>query len=288
MKIELLEEDRFNAYERFLLQNKGTLLYVSNNYRKLLKDFLKAEDYYFLAIGNDNEIKGALPAFLKQNDDHGNILNSLPFYGSNGGIIEYEGNDEVKKLLLSAFDSFAQERKCAATTIITSPFENDIGFYEKEIDFGFQDKRLGQLTKLPNASNDVGSEIMNMIDGVRRRNIRKALKSNIEIKDGNDLDIIDFLAKTHEENIGAVGGSIKPKFFFELIKNNFEYHENYRIYVAYLDAIPIAALLLFYYNKTVEYFTPVVLEEFRTYQPLSLIIFEAMKDSVEMGYEWWN
>lgn len=288
MRIELLEESRFEAYERFLLRDRRTLLYVSNNYRRMLKEFLKAEDYYFIAVGGDNEIKGVFPSFLKRNDECGNILNSLPFYGSNGGVIEHEGDYEVKRSLQSAFDSFAGEKGCVATTIITSPFEKDIDFYERESGFSFKDERVGQLTRLPAHTGDIGGGVMGAVDGVRRRNIRKAQKEGVKVRDGGGPDIVDFLAETHRDNIGAVGGMVKPKGFFEIVRNNFEYDKDYRIYTAYLDSLPIAALLLFYFNKTVEYFTPVVVEEYRTYQALSLIIFEAMKDSVERGYEWWN
>jgi lipid II:glycine glycyltransferase (peptidoglycan interpeptide bridge formation enzyme) len=60
------------------------------------------------------------------------------------------------------------------------------------------------------------------------------------------------------------------------------------VYVGYVDNRPVAALLLFYFNKTVEYFTPVVREEFRSLQPTSLIIYEAMKDAIRDSYDKWN
>src|SRR5690606_25876230 len=50
----------------------------------------------------------------------------------------------------------------------------------------------------------------------------------------------------------------------------------------------IAALLLFYYNKTVEYFTPAVVEKYRNLQPTALIIYQAMLDAHKQGYSNWN
>lgn len=60
------------------------------------------------------------------------------------------------------------------------------------------------------------------------------------------------------------------------------------IYIAYKDNLPISGLLVFYYNKTVEYYTPVIKEQYRSLQPLSLIIYQAMIDSSKKGYKIWN
>ena len=63
---------------------------------------------------------------------------------------------------------------------------------------------------------------------------------------------------------------------------------DYNLYLAYYDGKPVAGLLLFYFNKTVEYFTPVIKAEYRNIQPLSLLIYEAMEDSLMQGYRYWN
>lgn len=55
-----------------------------------------------------------------------------------------------------------------------------------------------------------------------------------------------------------------------------------------MDSAPIASLLVFCFNKTIEYFTPVIDKEHRSIQPMSLIIFDAFKDAATNGYNWWN
>ena len=48
-------------------------------------------------------------------------------------------------------------------------------------------------------------------------------------------------------------------------------------------------MLIFYFNGTVEYFTPVIRPEFRHTQALALVIYEAMKDAVqEKACKLWN
>ena len=45
---------------------------------------------------------------------------------------------------------------------------------------------------------------------------------------------------------------------------------------------------MFYFNKTVEYFAPVIKEKYRYSQALSKIIFEAMADASFSGFKRWN
>ena len=50
----------------------------------------------------------------------------------------------------------------------------------------------------------------------------------------------------------------------------------------------MAGLLLLYFNKTVEYITPAIDADYRSLQPLSLILVEAMTDASRRGFIWWN
>ena len=61
------------------------------------------------------------------------------------------------------------------------------------------------------------------------------------------------------------------------------------VYIGSRDDQPIAALLVFYFNGTAEYFTPVIKSEHRNTQALALVIYEAMKDAVsQKGCKNWN
>lgn len=290
MTIELLNESIEKAYDDFLLTSPDTLLFASNKYRKLLKKFLNEEDFYFVAIDQNKNIVGALPAFLKKNALCGNILNSLPFYGSNGGVIEFENNIEVRKALVGAFYSFARENNCVASTLVSSSLEPLKIFYDEYVDYTCKDSRIGQVTPLPlfSASADNDEMVMKLIDSKMRNLIRKAQKLEIKIGKEERVSCLDFLITTHQENLAAIGGIAKSENFFKLVPEFFIYGSDYKIYYAKKDGQLIAALLLFYYNKTVEYYTPVIKAEFRSSQPMSLIIFEAMKEAVANGYRWWN
>ena len=91
------------------------------------------------------------------------------------------------------------------------------------------------------------------------------------------------------ENMLKIGGKPKPLKFYKEIKKIFHYDQEYRIYLAKKKGQVVSALLVFYYKNTVEYFTPTVMQEYRSEQPLSLLIFEAMLDAVkERGAIYWN
>ena len=118
-----------------------------------------------------------------------------------------------------------------------------------------------------------------------RRNIRKSEKFKINIY--IDINKIRDLYELHKVDISKKKGVFKPlKFFMNLIE--IIPPENIKLYVAYIDGKFAAGLLLLYYNKTVEYITPVINEEYKSYQVLSKIIFEAMVDASIKGFKIWN
>lgn len=288
MNIKLLDTSLEAQYHDFLLTSSDSLLFASNKYRKFLKEFLNEEDAYFLAIDQKGVIKGALPAFLKQNSEFGNVLNSLPFYGSNGAIIEFENNNNVRVALVNEFNNFAKANKCVASTLISSPLDPIEEFYEKHVDYTFKDSRIGQLTPLPQVKEDIDNMVMKLLDSKMRNLVRKAQKMEIVVGSEQGDKYLNFLIGTHQQNLETIGGLAKPEIFFRLIPKYFSYGSDYKIYYAEKDGQLIAALLVFYYNKTVEYYTPVIKAEFRNSQPMSLLVFEVMKEAVADGYKWWN
>jgi lipid II:glycine glycyltransferase (peptidoglycan interpeptide bridge formation enzyme) len=85
----------------------------------------------------------------------------------------------------------------------------------------------------------------------------------------------------------TIGGIHKTPDFFRQIPT-FLQNGSWEHYVAKLNGENIASLLLLYGNQTVEYFTPATKNEYRKLQPLSLIIFTAMKDAIDRKFTKWN
>jgi len=292
IKVELfeLEEAPLEEIESFLLQIPHTLLYVSPSYLKLLKGYLNCEILLIVAF-SEGKINGLLPLAFKNNKDYGTVCNSLPFYGSNGGIIILD-NDyaaDIQKAVLKFANELIISKNCIATTIISNPLDqNGNKFLKDNFAYDLVDERIGQISHLPIKSNtEYQSELLKRFEDPRPRNIRKAIKEGVKVYYSNAKEDLSFLFKVHYDNITAINGIAKEESFFSCIPNYFS-NSQFRVYIAEYNGQKIGALLLFYFNKTVEYFTPAVIEEFRGLQPTSLLIYQSMLDAIQDGYLNWN
>ena len=279
MRIVSMDEASRDIYQDFVSHQSSALLYHSLRYQELLSRLLGAVAEYYLALDALGTVRGVLPIFCKDGP-HGLVYNSLPFYGSNGGIIA--DNDETRKLLLEHFNRLIVKDGVASATLISNPLQQDA--YEG-IAYDYLDHRSGQMTQIMHTENHA-ENLMSRFHHKTRNMVRKGEKSGFTVTIENDQ--LQFVEEVHTEAIALLGGQPKPGAFFQLLPEIFRADIDYRVYMARRNSEPVAALLLFYFNQTVEYFVPVVKEKYRSEQPLSLIIFKAMVDASEAGYSWWN
>lgn len=284
-KIKLFNLGDSVALDLFFSKVQGALLYHSIKYARLVSAFLKVEYLCVVAVNEDDTVIGALPFFIKEQGGM-RVANSMPFYGSHGGIVLASQDEFLFSRILNFYLTYVKEQACAVSTIITSPFTDDAKWYEHCLNVLPSDTRIGQVTKLPLDSSH--EAVMASLCSKTRNMVRKSEKQNIEWSSAYVDWGIDFLAEIHQQNMLEIGGLAKPDNFFELIKSNFDYGADYLVYIAYLDGQPISALLLFYSGKTVEYFTPVIKSDYRSMQPLTCLIFNAMRDAVARGCRYWN
>lgn len=287
VKIQNIKEFEGEMVDKFLCQFDNTLLYSSQSYLRLLSDYLNCEIKVVIAIENGT-LKGFLPIAIKTNGKEA-VCNSLPYYGSNGGIIVLASvlaeRDKIRKEIYKVARDYVISRSCVSFTIISSPLDPEGNQWLKDnTQYDLRDDRIGQITHFPKTGTE---DLMSCFQDPRPRNIRKALKEGVTIAYSHSHEDIEFLYQTHLANITAIGGIPKSKRFFELLPKHFN-ERQFRVYTANMNGQKVAALLLFYFNRTVEYYTPATVEQFRNQQPTSLIIYEAMKDAMEMGFKNWN
>lgn len=276
--IERLADGPCGDYDEFLSELDESLLYYSSAYRGFLQDLLGCEDRYWVAR-EDGRIAGILPV-MESDGPFGRVLNSLPYYGSNGGVLAK--TPTAAQALWRQFDVMASAEGVAAATLVCNPLLPD---EPPPVRCDLVDERIGQFTALP-GDGDLGQAVFAAIDGSTRRNVRKAQKSGIVVEVDNAA--VDFLETVHRQNMSEIGGRAKSPRFFDTFPRHFQAERDYRIYVAKLDGEPVAALLLFYFNKTVEYFTPVTVNVHRNSQPMALIVYRAMIDAAAQGFSRWN
>lgn len=279
MHIEVLSPNYAKRYEAFILEQPTTLLYHSWSYQSLLLNLLKCRQQSLLALNEQGGILAALP-LMAMDGPLGTVLNSLPFYGSNGGIIGKDYNARAE--LLFSYNKIVCAHGIAASTIIENPLspENTDG-----VVYDTTDERIGQFTPLPSVM-DKEAALMQLFHYKTRNMIRKAQRLGVEVVVDNEA--MSFLVAVHEENMRAISALPKSKDFFDSLPRYFRRGQDYRLYMARLNGEPVAAVLVFFYNKTVEYFTPVLRKEYRDSQALSAAIFRAMCDAASLGYAWWN
>jgi hypothetical protein len=247
-----------------------------------------------LVAKDDGRAIGGLPVFMKSNSKLGNVLNSLPFYGSNGGpIVASDAVDiqAVKDALVHGFLSLAAGESAVAATIVANPLETDTTCGQAKPGYTFRSERIGQVTVLPDLPMDdfgVRQMLMKSFHGKTRNAIRKAQSTGVVISHSGSREALRALAEMHSQNMEAVGGTVKPWEVFAGIQEAFEYDRDYRVYVAERTGSTIGALLVFFFNRTAEYFTPATLDGQRVYQPMSLLVFEAMQEAVRRGCRYWN
>ena len=279
MRIETLQPSHLEAYDRFVGKQPDGMLFQSVRYLSLLSELTAGKQNTLLAFDGAGEVAGALP-MMALDGPCGRVLNSLPFYGSNGGVLGAAAG--ARHALTEAYNELVAEPGVAAATLIGNPL-SDVDYTALRYDL--KDERIGQFTPIafPGSHADA---LMGSFHYKTRNMIRKAQKLGVEVRVDNSQ--LDFLIRVHQENMGEIGGLAKSHRFFDLATSHFRPGQDYRIYVAYLDGQPVAAVLLFYFNRIVEYYTPVVLKEFRETQALSAAIYAAMREASEQGYSWWD
>lgn len=279
-----------DLYRDVLSRSTHALFCHSERYQAFLRKLMPACEHTCLVAMDGDTPVAALPLMVCDGA-FGPVVNSLPFYGSHGGVLT-TGPDaiEPKRSLLDAFHARNARTGASWATLITNPLNPDDVIAEPSPNYG--DERTGQFTPLPKAtsSGEAQELLLAQCHQKTRNMIRKGLKAGYRISHDSSPEAMEQLADLHRENMEAIGGLAKPKKVFEAIRDIFEYDVDYRIYRADAESGECASLMLvFYFKGFVEYFTPCVAESHRSNQPLSALILTAMADgAVERGAEWWN
>lgn len=266
------------GYQNFLLCQPQALFYHGLKYLGFLEQLLGCRRHCLLASRGE-EIAGVLPLMALENGQ-GRVYNSLPYFGSNGGILAAE--PPARQALVEAYNRLAGDESTLAATLIANPL---CGGREEGLKHTHQDWRISQVTELPQGAG-AQQGLLDLISPSARRNIRKAQAAGLTVeKDPGQLALLEAI---HRQNMADLGGLAKGPRFFELLPRHFTDGQDYDLWVARQAGQVVAALLVFYFNLTAEYYTPVISAEHRPLQPLSLILQTALLEAQGRGCRWWN
>lgn len=285
IRIETLSPPTEARYREFLLRDPRSLLYGSTEYRNFLVHAVGGTPTYLLALDGHEQIVGSLAYFRLEVPGIGAVINSLPWYGSHGGcMLVGDHAADVRRVLLLRYREAISDA-LSATIVLTSNEEVVVDEYRTILAPTAEDRRIGQMTPLPPASASLEKDLETVLLQKTRNLVRKSLKQGFELQDRDDDDAWRFLYETHVENMQAIEGKPKPPEHFVAMRETLP---SRRLLVAAINGTPVAALLLLYFNRTVEYVTPVIKHEYRSRQPLSFLIWHGMVDAIRNGYGWWN
>lgn len=287
--IEIKIRDTLNEeeYNNFLQKSDANMIYHTSHFLKFLENTVSGKILIFCAY-EGSQLVAAMPCITKQTS-HGVVLNSLPWFGSYGAIVVTSGYLKkaiAKQELLKSYKKYIAEKQILSSTVIVSPFESDKEIYDLELQNTIHDIRNCQISILPK-DGDFENYLMKDIKQKTRNLIRKSLKQNfILIKSDSESDW-QYLFTTHKTSMENIGGKYKPIEHFQNLKQYIP-KENRELYLAYLDGMPVAAMLVLYYGDVAEYLIPVISVEHRDKQPLSFLIWEGMQDAYKRNIRYWN
>ena len=288
-----IEKIEFNGINDFLKTINNDLIYYSPEYLKFLDRTLRDSKLFYIVFQNNQTIEGIIPISISSLKNNYQIINSLPFYGGHGGVLTKQNTikiDEIQRKLIGFLSKKLINKKTLSTIIVENPFNpistkiiSKYGFVEEDI-------RLSQFKVLP-SSNDLESIKKILIESYHsktRNSVRKGLKFNPKIYEKNDLEIISWIHIIHAKSMSKING--KPKTLNELneLLKSFPSPQKSRIYVAEIDNKKVSGLILLLYRNTVEYFMPVIHEDYKSTQILSTLIYYAMSHLSMEGYKIWN
>jgi len=196
-------------------------------------------------------------------------------------LLAYDKGKIAHQVLFREYNQFVTSNNVVSSTVV----ENPINLLTTAPIHNMKDSRIGQLTSIGGYEN-YEEAIFKIIDGNRRNEIRRAQKHEVTIIEDNSQ--IDFIRLVHQNEMKKHNRKFKTDEFFCKIHKHFEPGEDFKIFIAYRENRPVAGLLMFYFNKTAEYFMPIVLEEERIFQPMSLILYHALLDAMKRHFKWFN
>ena len=279
VEVARLTADREPAYTDFVAAHPAALISYTLAYRDLLVELLGCESRYAVAL-RDGAVAGVIP-LMSAHGAWGTVLNSLPYFGSNGGPLAHDA--EAAEALRGWYGAQARADGVVAGTVVANPLMDATDTVAPGADL--EDVRVGHITPLA-GTVDARERILAAIDGSARRNVAKALRCGTRVAIDNDG--FAQLESLHRRSMEAIGAPVKAPAFFAAVARHFRAGEDFDIYVAHIEDEAVAALLVFYCGLTVDYYVPAVSPEHRSEQPMAPILLQAMTDAAERGFAHWN
>ncbi|MHC1753265.1 peptidoglycan bridge formation glycyltransferase FemA/FemB family protein [Humidesulfovibrio sp.] len=283
MRIAALPRSQWSRYARLTQSVPGLLPCQGLAWFEMLGSVVGGGQG-ILAAYEGEELVAALPYAISEDGGLGRVLNSLPFFGSHGGVAALPGFFGVAApLLLAELDRLAQAEHCVSATVVLSPFTPELELCRQAFVPDMEDGRIGQLTPLP----DRPERLFDIFSPCKRNNVRRALAQGVHAIESNSQEGLDWVHAMHSKRMDNIGGLAKPQAFFDWAAKCLNTGE-LRLLLALEGDSPCAGLLLSELNDVTEYLLPATDWDKRQFKGIQLLVHQAMHDAVLRSKKWFN
>lgn len=296
----LSNDHEIRQYDSLVSSSLATTITHTSQFVEFVSERLNAQTT-ILGVYENDKLRGALPLAVSEHT-YGNVINSLPYYGSWGGsVLDADlaptDRDRIRRRLFAGLDEFASAEDCILSTVIRTPLDPEPVKYEQIIDYEYRDERVGQITQLPVVGDSTHRDALlyDTFQKSSRTAVRKAEREGVEIhtadSPGAELNMVyniyieNMLEKGYEQKYTDEGGSIKKKQTLADILHTFE---NSRLRYATMDEKIIMGILELWTDDVIDYFMTAIDSEYRGSYATNLGVYTGMKWGLDNGMKYYN
>ena len=114
-----IEKINYKKINSFLDQINNNLIYYCPDYLKFSEIILEDSKLFYIVYQNKKKIIAIMPVSISSVENNYQIINSLPFFGSHGGILIGDANKIEKRKIQSRILSFLNKTIINKKTFIT-------------------------------------------------------------------------------------------------------------------------------------------------------------------------
>ena len=267
MKIERLNEENKNLWEEFVKKNKVSKFYHSLDFKDSIeKTYKNCEAEYYLLI--NGEVKAIFPFFLVKSKLLGNRIISLPFL-DNGGFLGKYDLKTIRKLLEKLKKIKNLKHIEIRLNSFMESFENNKKIF---LNLNFHERKEKNQIFLELKGE---SELWEGFNRITRKGIKKAEKSELEIKEINNEEELKKFYNLYLKNMKTFES---PQHSYTYFLNLFnKLRKNFKGLNCYKDKELIGSLIVLFSKNYVHASYNPSNGKYLRHQPNDLLHWEIIK-----------
>lgn len=234
-----------------------------------------------IAVEDGGKIVAAI-SILKRNVPY---IGKSIFYAPRGPILDFGNNDSLD-FLLGAVRAEAKKHGTAVLKIDPEIDENDKKAILALKDRGFrpQKKQIQPRSTIYLDLNYELDQLLLSFEEKTRYNIRLSGRKGVQVKELTGSQGMDIFYDIYKETAARDNFLIHPKGYYQKIFNQMGMKGMVRIFIAYLEAEPIAAVVNFTLGRRMWYMYGASKSSHRNIMPNHALHWEIIKKAKEEGF----